>query len=164
MNVMPIPPAPIWDCRRSDNLRSRRHPRSRPEPKLSPSKSRPVLRAPEGRNILAQGNALGIRETNILALKGRDIGRSFVHPGISRPLPSAVSQARLRAGFISPGYPGRCPGLVYQALSGQRKFSDNLFQDGASDGASSLRFFKGERTENDDGRRLRWTILPPRNP
>jgi len=60
----------------------------------------------KGRNIPAQGNALGNRYINdFLALKGRHI---YV---MCRPF---------RAKILIIFNPGRCPGLVYYALSGLR--------------------------------------------
>ncbi len=63
----------------------------------------PVL-SPEGRNKIAQGEALGLMETKGEALKGRNLSRPF--------------RARLRRIFS----PGRCPGLPCPAPSGLPNF------------------------------------------
>lgn len=53
-----------------------------------------------------QGNALGIREKKIQALKGRNNGLRPMY----RPYRAH--------GLFDTKYPGRCPGLIYRALSG----------------------------------------------
>jgi len=65
-----------------------------------------IFLALKGRYIPAQGNALGYRLIRILALKGRHIKQTC----------DALSGLKT---FMY-NYPGRCPGLVYYALSGLR--------------------------------------------
>src|SRR2546421_515082 len=69
-------------------------------------------RAPQGRNISAQGNALGPRETkkDSQALKGRN----------RRATCAFVAPFQGLVGVAVSFYPGRCPGLICSAPAGQK--------------------------------------------